>query len=394
MTVLLLSAAVATAALLALVASQVARGRRRLLTQRVAIYTALPSITAVLVLLPIQLKLNFSDGLSLAGLVLSLGFGVGARAMERMTSRLRIGVVIPSSAPFNAELRAGLTEALSSVRLDLYDDYLVTNRAVERLSEFQPGLRRTLAWRPDYLVVYSPSVPLVSTEQVLTLIREFIRRGGGVVFIDNEPTEDVRSTLGNHYGRVTSDVEMGARIIAEYVSTHMGTGDEVLVLSGPPASAPAVLRRKTLTDALPGATILVADSGGWTAESAYAATMTSFGGGASPRFVVCGNDVMAFGAVRAIRAVRTGAAANLAARTEVIGYDGIARALFSIAEDGNPFVATLSTPPAAYGHEVASMILADASRMLSWRSALSHSVIPVGEGQLVTRYNINLVLEG
>lgn len=394
MAVLILSAAVAVAALAALVASQIARGRRRLLTQRVAIYTALPAITAVLVLLPLQLKLTFSDGLSLAGLVLSLGFGVGARAMERMTSRLRVGVVIPSSAPFNSELRMGLTEALSPVRLDLYDDYLVTNRAVERLSEFLPGLRRTLAWRPDYLVVYSPSVPLVSTEQVLTLIREFIRKGGGVVFIDNEPTEHVRSTLGKHYGRVTSDVETGARIVADYVRSHMGHGDEVLVLSGPPASEPAVLRQKTLTDALPGATILVADTGGWTSEAAYAATMTSFAGGASLRFIVCGNDVMGFGAVKAVREVRSGAGKDNAARTEVIGYDGIARALFCIAEDGNPFAATLSTPPAAYGHEVAAMILADAQRVLRWRSVLSHNVIPVGDGQLISRYNISLVLEG
>lgn len=393
MAALLLAAAIAAIAVIALLASRLARGRRRLLTQRTGIYLAVPSITALLVLFPLQLKLSFSDGLSFAGLVLSMVFGMGARAMDRMTSRLRIGVVIPSRSPFHSELRQGLKEGLSSVRLDINDDYIATTQAPERLSEFVPSLRRALAKTPDYLVIHSPSVQLVSTAQVTGLLQEFIRRGGGIVFIDNEPTDKARAKLGKHYGRVMSDVETGAGIIASYVQLHVESGDEILVLCGPPSSAPAVMRQTILTEALPGAAIQVADSGGWTAESAYAATMQCFQKGGHPRFVICGNDVMASGSARAVREVRKTTESRDLIRTEVIGYDGIARALFAIAED-SPLVATICTPPAAYGHEIAAMILADARRVFRVKSELQDCRIPVGEGQLITRFNVELVLDG
>ena len=72
----------------------------------------------------------------------------------------------------------------------------------------------------------------------------------------------------------------------------------------------------------------VADSGGWTAESAYAATMQCFQKGGHPRFVICGNDVMASGSDRAVREVRKTTESRDLIRTEVIGYDGIARGAF------------------------------------------------------------------
>lgn len=395
MYVLFLAVAVAVAAMAALWASRLTRGRRRLMTQRFGVYLALPAFTALFVLLPLQLRLSFGDGLSLAGLVLSLIFGMGARALDMMTSRLRVGIVIPSRAPFHTELRQGLKEALAPVRLTVYDDYLNTSQAAQRLSEFLPALRRTINWRPDYLVVHSPSVQFVSTDQVIGLLRTFVRQGGGIIFIDNQPTEEARPRLGTHLGMVTSDVENGARIIADYVSQNMQPDDEVLVLCGPPSSAPAVLRRTVLTEALPKATIKVADSNGWTAESAYAATRHSYAGGADPRFIICGNDQMSFGAVRAVREARRAAGADRLIRGEVIGYDGIARALFAIADAESPLVATICTPPAAYGHEIAAMIQADAWRM-PWQrwATLSECRIPVSEGQLVTRYNVELVLDG
>jgi ABC-type sugar transport system substrate-binding protein len=393
MAALVLAAAIAVIAIVLLFVARGTRGRRRLLMQRMGIYAAVPSITALLVLFPLHLKLSFGDGLSLAGLVLSLFFGMGARALDRITSRLRIGIVIPSRVPFHSELRAGLQQGMSSVRLDLYDDYVATTQAEEKLSEFLPSLRRTLAWGPDYLVMCSPSVSLVSTDEVISQLRQFSRQGGGLVFIDNQPSEEARSGL-RRYGRVISDVETGAKIIAGYVQQQARDGDEVLVLCGPSSSAPALMRKEVLTEAMPDAKILVADSGGWTADSAYAATVECFEQGGSPRFIVCGNDVMAFGAVRGIRQVRKTYERKRTAGVEVIGYDGITRALYSIADEDSPLVATICTPPSAYGQEIAAMILADVKRIFRVRSELRQCCIPVGEGQLITRYNVELVLAG
>ena len=54
---------------------------------------------------------------------------------------------------------------------------------------------------------------------------------------------------------------------------------------------------------------------------------------------------MSFGAVRAVREARRAAGADRLIRGEVIGYDGIARALFAIADAESPLVATICTPP-------------------------------------------------
>jgi ABC-type sugar transport system substrate-binding protein len=343
------------------------------------------------VLLPLQLKLSFADGLSLAGLVVSLGFGMGARALERRTARMRIGIVIPSRAPFHTELRAGLKASLESVRFDVYDDYLTMSRAEERLSEFVPALRRTLAWRPDYVVICSPSVGLLSTEHVLRLLDGFMRRGGGVVFVDSEPDEAARASLSSRYGRVIADVEAGARILATYVAQRTPDDCEVLVLSGPTASEPAEMRRRTFEALLPKAKITVPDTGGWTELAAYDVTKKALSDGSRPRFIVCGNDVMAFGALRALREIKR-SHPHASVDAEIVGYDGIPRALYAISDEYSEFVATIATPPSAYGQEIAAMLL-DETALWHRGCALRHCCIPVGEGQLVTKSNAKLVID-
>jgi ABC-type sugar transport system substrate-binding protein len=373
---------------LALLVSQQFRGRRRILTQRFSVYLGLPSLTALLVLLPLSLSLSFSDGLSLAGLAISLAFGMGARALERASAKLRIGVAIPSRVPFHVALRAGLRSGLSVARLEVYDDYLINNDAIERLSEFLPALRRTLAWNPDYVIVGSPSVSLVSSDQVMRLLKDFVRRGGGVIFVDNEPEEEALTAL-RYCGSVTSDVEVGANLLAEFVGREVAPDDEILILSGPMASRPAEIRRKAFNRTLPHAHLETAEEGAWTADGAHWSAKRAFTRGLRPRVIVCGNDVMATGAIRALREF---------CRNEdgwgcfVVGYDGIPQALFAIAEEGNPFAATIVTPPSAYGSEMAAMILADARRLWYGGSELCRCIIPVGEGQLATRTNVSLML--
>lgn len=392
---LVLAAVVACVAVATLTLSGLARGRRRIIARRFGVYAAIPSTTAVLVLLPLALHLSVSDGLSLAGLTLSLCFGIGAPVIERMTLRLKIGIVIPSRMPFHSELRAGFRDRLAqraTVRPEIDDPYVSTHFALENLSEFLPALRSTIDAKPDYLVICSPAVALVSSEQVARLLTTFIRKGGGVVFIDNEPTQVVQERLRKRWGYITSDVVTGADILVGYVGRHLKDGENVVVLCGPSSSAPSVLRREAFAKLLPKAAIKVADTGGWTEESAYAETKAMLREGQRPRFIVCGNDVMALGAVRALQdwpgrpSARNG-------ESEVIGYDGIARALFAIAEPVIPFGATIRTPPSAYGQEIAAMILDD-SAVFRWGCRLTRCQIPVTDGQLITRFNVKNVLDG
>ena len=374
-------------------ASQLLRGARRLFVQRVGVFAVVPASTACFVLLPMYFHFSVSDGLSVAGMGLSLILAAGASLMTRLGMRLRVGIVIPSRVAFHLELRMGLAEALQGIRLHTYDDYLVTNGAVENLSDFVPALRRTLRWRPDYLVVCSPSTSLVSAAQVAELLVNHTRRGGGVIFIDNSSDEDVLIRMKRRFGSVTSDFHTGARLIAEFVGGQLGDGDEVLILAGPSSSTPATMRREVFRELFPQAHIQVADTGGWTDESTYRITRKWLAAGRRPRFIVCGNDVMATGAVRAIReATKSARPWRQPIRSEVVGYDGIARALFAISEPGNPLCATIRTPPSAYGHEIAAMIYDEVESVIP-RNRLCQVCIPVGEGQLITRNNVELVID-
>lgn len=143
---------------------------------------------------------------------------------------------------------------------------------------------------------------------------------------------------------------------------------------------------------LPNSTITVASIGAWTEQTGCSATLDFLRSNPAPKFVVAGNDVMALGVVRALREIgKTNRNADVKA-VQVIGYDGIARALYAIAEPDNPFAATIRTPPAAYGHEIAAMILSD-SRSFFEKGLLKECVIPVGQGQLVVRDNVDMFLD-
>lgn len=374
------------ATVVALAVGNFTRGHRRLILQRTAVYVGFPALTATLVLLPLQLDVAFSDALSLAGLCVSLLFGIGTKALRPLSMRVRVGVVIPSRVPFHTELRAGLEQALARLQVDLHDDYLLASRATERLDEFVPSLRRTLDWRPDYLVICSPSGALLSTENVLALLKQFSRRGGGIIFIDNEPDDAAREQLPT-YGHVRADVEAAATLLVAYIDQHSEAASRVLVLSGPEYSDPAERYRRVLASLGTGLAVV---SAGWSEQAAYSAALRHLDQGHVPNFILCGNDVIAFGAVRAVRE-RITVKPELKG-TAVVGYNGIARALFAIAEPDNPFRATVSIPPAAYGHEIAAMIVSDATRMYG-RTMLHRCCIPIGNERVIDENNIELVLE-
>jgi DNA-binding LacI/PurR family transcriptional regulator len=388
MTALVASIVVLAGALVFLLVSRAFRGVPRLRLLRLGIYLGVPSFTASLVLLPIEFEATFADALSVAGLGLSLVLGVGAKALDLMSLRLRVGVVIPSRVPFHTELRRGLTEGMLSVRADVSDDYLSSHRAIEDLSAFLPCLRRTLERNPDYLVIACPSFAMLETPEILKRLRSFQRRGGQLVFIDNAPSDAVHAEL-RAYGLVRADVERAAELISDWVAQQSTTA-RVHVVSGPATSDPAQRYRRAFESRMPTEQITVMDTSGWTEKAAYLA-IRSMTGQAPPDFIVCGNDVMAFGAVRAVRENEVDD--DRWARAGVIGYNGISRALFAIAEPENPLLATVCIPPSTYGHEIAMMILADARRWFR-RSDLDEVCIPFSEGQLIDVTNIDLVLEG
>ena len=386
----ILIGAVAAILLFLLGVSVVFRGRRRIWLQRFAITGTVPTIVLVLIMIPPYFQLTISDGLSMASLGLTVLLAASAGITNQLSSRVKIAIVIPSKVPFHSKVREGIAQALIGRQYDLHDDYLLTNRAIENLADFLPALRRTIGWKPDYMIICSPSTSLVSSPAVTRLLVEFMKRGGGIVLLDNFPPVSSPVRQMRRCGTVTSDVATGTLRLIDYITAQAKPTDEILVLAGPSSSEPAVIRRKLLEEKLPSAKVEVADTGSWTSTSTYQKTLEVLRLGARPRFIVCGNDVMALGAIRAVREYSMNN--NLDPSPGVIGYDGIGRALFSISEPTSPFCATICTPPSAYGQEAVTMIIDDCHSVLR-RGALGDVLIPVGEGQLITSGNVDLALE-
>lgn len=387
MTALFVAAGATLLALACLALSRLFHALPRLRLIRIGIYVGVPSLSATLVLTPLQLHASFADALSVAGLGVSLIFGMGAKALDVVSLRLRVGVVIPSRAPFHAEVRRGLAEGMVSVRAVIHDEYLRNHRAPENLAAFVPCLRKTLATQPDYLVVACPSFEVLGREEIMKGLKRFQRRGGQLIFIDNAPEDPARAEL-RAYGLVRADVERAAHLVSDWIAQR-STCAKVLVVSGPKTSDPALRYRRALESRSQIGSLAVIDTLGWSEASAYIA-VEGLDSTHIPDFIVCGNDVMAFGAVRALRQKLE--SDDAWRRCSVIGYNGISRALFAISEPANPLRATVCIPPATYGEEIAAMILHDASRWVG-RSRLEEVCIPLSEGQLVDASNIDLILE-
>jgi ABC-type sugar transport system substrate-binding protein len=281
------------AAVAAIAASRRRRGPSRLALLRMGAFLGLPAGVVALVEAPLVFTFTLADGLALAGLVLALAGILGLTIEGKFLPRPRVGVAIPSRAPFHTEIRRGLAESLNGSRVDLYDDYLVSNTAVENLSDFLPTLRRTIARKPDFVVTCPPSTDLASGSEVLGLCREFVSRGGRLIYIDNPPDPEAWDPAWGKFGAVTSDVGSGARIVADFVKSQCKGGERILLLAGPGGSEPGRRQRLALEAALPNAHTVVADAGGWTSASSFRVTTRLLERYRAVRFIVCGNDVMA-----------------------------------------------------------------------------------------------------
>ena len=143
----------------------------------------------------------------------------------------------PVAVAFHSELRQGLKEGLSSVRLDINDDYIATTQAPERLSKFMPSLAGHSPRRLTTSSFTPRRSSFVPTTQV-TSPASHPAKARVIVFIDNEPADEGQGQLGERLGRVMSDVETGARIIASYVQLHVRAATRFSCCATPSSARP------------------------------------------------------------------------------------------------------------------------------------------------------------
>jgi len=326
-----------------------------------------------------------SDSMAVIGLALTFAFGFVGNRIANLFATVRIGVVIPSKAAFFKDIRRGLRDELTDLDANIEDEYDSIFRSTEDVMDFEPCLRRTIRRRPDFLVLCCPLPGFAARMGVSAAVTDITSRGGAVFFIENGPTDEILSITKNVYV-LAADHSEGVAVLARFIKNEF-MRSSLILLNGPRKSAPAEIRAAQFRSELPDIKIESDDMSGWTASAAKASACRTLSEVKDSVVFVCGNDSMALGAVEAIReAGRSNAVA--------IGYDGIRQALASIATVNSPFVATLRTPPSAYGYQIGSLIKAQCSARSHIRSTQGERIlITVDESHLVTKWNVDNILD-
>jgi ribose transport system substrate-binding protein len=362
------------------------RARSRVAAARSGLVLLVLGLTATGYSLGVELNLQFSDNLQVASILLSVALGVGAGAVDRALHRMTVAIVIPSRAAFHTDLRRGLREGLNQMKVRYVDEF-ADGPSLENLSEFLPCLRKAIQERPDYLVIAAPGNAFVDEPFLLNSIERMARLGGRVFFIENCPTKlSPRAEKG--IAVIRSDSTAGALVLAKFIATIWDGTSPVAIIAGPTESTPARTRFELLRDkvGVPEHLIVRTDVSGWSEAAGYEFAKEMGKLEPTPSIIVCGNDSIAVGAVRALLEMR------FDDRVKVIGYDGIPQVIYAIAEPRNPLVATIRIPPAQYGFEIASQIFEDLHSPWLRRSRLSSVVITIGDANLVTGHNAEQIV--
>jgi ribose transport system substrate-binding protein len=172
-------------------------------------------------------------------------------------------------------------------------------------------VERALGGRPD-AIVFAPTHPTKVNAAI-----ERIHAAGVPVFGFVNPLP-----VGRAVSYVGSDDYALALAAARYLYSHIGGSGRVLLVSGPPDSVTSIPRMRAFEDAaaeFPGIRIAGVCLGQYNREKARAAVAEWLRGGASLDACLSANDVMALGAVEALRAAgRKAAVAGVNAIPEAI----------------------------------------------------------------------------
>jgi ABC-type sugar transport system substrate-binding protein len=337
---------------------------------------------------------SFSDTLAVVGLVATFLFGfAGTRFLQRRQETLAI-LAITSKSRFIEELRKGFYNNLGDVPIKVEDVFAGSNssESFEDLPALIPTAQKAELLRPDYLIILPHSKLQADSRELASVLSRLTKRGGRVIVMQNPP-----ENINSYKGMVTciySDVTEGARIIAAYAVATLAETSTVLLLNGPGYSPPAQTRKKIIMSELEQAhhNIISQDLPGWTEEGAYLRANSFLHDNPAPDLIICGNDTMAFGAVRAVREFAYTKRAK-PIPTKVFGYDGLTRAIISIADKDSPFYATVRIPPYSYGKIAANIIRAEVGGIAKPRSEDTMRKISIDGTNLVTKENADRILD-
>jgi ABC-type sugar transport system substrate-binding protein len=342
----------------------------------------------ILALVTALLQFRVSEGLSLASLILSVLFGFAGNHLLYRPEDVHVALVIPSFEQFQKDVRKGLRHGLEGFPIRV-DELFTHDECREDLAKFNPLLYKAETLRPDFLVVSPPSPEYAGSSEASGVFERLTKRGALVIVIE-EPPRDISAYTGRVMC-IRSSSRDGALTMAKYVASHIPKRGRIVLLSGPEYSEASRVRREVMEEEMrkiSGINITVDSLPTWGELPGYDWTKAYLHNGrTTPTLIACGNDSIALGSVRAIKEC-----CESPYNTRVVGYDGLTQAIIAIAEDTNPFDATIRIPPSQYG-EVAADIIRRHARTKVQAQTSEYITIPISGPNLVTRANASTLLE-
>ena len=306
--------------------------------------------------------------------------------------RRKVVFVINSGERFNQELQYGFVRETEKLPIELLEgDFSHTDAA-----SFILALNRAELKNPDYIITVPPNKDLPNSPDATRILKRLTDRGTRTIFIENAP-----DALHDYHGNVTviqSDSKAGAQVLAQYARSIVSNKGTILLLNGPQDSENARERRDIFLQSLqltPGNqsfNVISMNLTGWSqseTEQYVTKHLIENGNSDIPEVIICGNDSMALGAVTA---VRHHTPADLP-KPKILGYDGLMRAVMAIADESNPFCATIAIPPSSYGKYAAQAILQEMRGGVSTNREELTKLIPIHFENLITTEKANRFLD-
>lgn len=139
---------------------------------------------------------------------------------------------------------------------------------------------------------------------LIPVCRKAVDKGIVVVNIDNKFDDDALAREQVNIPFVGPNNRKGARMAGEELAKHLHRGDGVALIEGKPGAYNAIQRKRGFEEAMraAGMNILTSQSAYWETDKAYELVSQLYNRyGARLKAVLCANDSMALGAVRALQ---------------------------------------------------------------------------------------------
>lgn len=199
--------------------------------------------------------------------------------------------------PFFVEMERGARRAEKELGVNL----IVKTGAQETSVDQQIAIIDELIKRKVDAIVIAPA----SSIDLIPVLKKAQDAGISLINIDNRLDRDVAKKVGlRDIPFISVDNEKGAYLAAHVVSERLTNSADVLVIEGIRSAKNAQERSKGTLRALkekPNIRVIAVDTANWKIDEAYEVTKRRFVQNPSIAAVVCGNDMMALGALRYLR---------------------------------------------------------------------------------------------